>query len=139
MPNAFVDTGAWIALMVPRDKHHARATETFRNLPPKTRLITTDYVVAETVTWLVYHGQRQAAFRLRDMLTAAQQQQFLSTDWITPGHHDLAWMMLEKYGDQDLSFCDCTSFVICGSRNVDFVFGFDEHFSAAGFDLRPGP
>lgn len=138
MPAAFVDTGAWIALMVARDQHHARATDFFRNLPPRTRLITSDLVVAETVTWLVYHGQRQAAFRLRDLLAAAEQQHFATVEWSTPARHETAWLLLERFDDQQLSFVDCISFVMCHERKVDFVFGFDDHFRAAGFDLRPG-
>jgi uncharacterized protein len=69
---AFVDTGAWIALMVPRDRHHSRARRFFRSIAPNTKLLTSNYVLAETVTWLAYQGQGQAAQRLREMVQAAE-------------------------------------------------------------------
>lgn len=47
--------------------------------------------------------------------------------------------MLQQFSDQQLSFCDCTSFAMSSHHKVDFVFGFDEHFRTGGFDLRPGP
>jgi predicted nucleic acid-binding protein len=137
VPTVFIDSGAWIALLIARDVRHTRAAETFRNFPPRTRLITTNYVVAETITWMVYHGYRKQAFLLQGRLEAAEQQELLRMEWITEQDHDLAWSYLAKYQDQNFSFSDCTSFVVAVRRKVDFVFGFDSDFRTAGFDLRP--
>ena len=71
---AFVDTGAWIALLVPRDQHHVRAREFFRSMPRDTRLLTSDYVLSETVTWLSYHGWSSTALRLKSQIEASEQQ-----------------------------------------------------------------
>jgi predicted nucleic acid-binding protein len=124
---------------MPRDRNHEPALRQFRNLSPRTRLLTTDYVVAETVTWLLYRDEREAAFRLKRMIEASQQQSILTLAWITPEIHDAAWDIVRRYDDQRFSFYDCTSFAICAARDVDFVFGFDSDFRIAGFDLRPGP
>jgi uncharacterized protein len=139
VPTAFVDTSAWVALMATDDKDHARALAVFRNLPPRTRLVTTNYVVAETATWLVHHNRRQAIPRYRNMISASEQQALLTTEWITKEQHEEAWSYLERYRDQVLSFCDCTSFIVCRNLDVDFVFGLDNDFRTMGFDLRPGP
>ena len=101
-------------------------------------MITTNYVVAETVTWFMYHRHRHAAFRFRDMLMAAQQQNLLSMEWIDETIYEAAWSYIEQYEDQELSFFDCTSFIVCRNHDVDFVFGFDSDFRTMGFDLRPG-
>jgi predicted nucleic acid-binding protein len=124
--------------MVPEDKDHRRATQAFRTLPARTHLITTNYILSETATWLVYHNRRQAAFRFKSMVAASTQQNLLSVEWITPLQHEDAWSILERYQDKEFSFCDCASFVVCAARDVDFVFGFDSDFRTAGFDLRPG-
>jgi uncharacterized protein len=139
MPTVFVDSGAWIALLNARDGRHARALELFRGLPARTHLVTTNYVVAETVTWFVYHGYRDAAFRMRDMVLASEQQRLLSLRWVTESVQQEAWSYLERFSDQRFSFYDCASFAVASTDQVDFVFGFDNDFRIAGFDLRPGP
>lgn len=137
MKTAFVDTGAWIALMVPRDGHHRRAREFFREVATDTRLLTSNYVLAETTTWLAYHGLRQGALRLREMAEAALTTRLLEIIWVTPEIDEEAWRHFRRFDSRQLSFCDCASFAICESRAVDFVFGFDTDFQIAGFETRP--
>ena len=139
MPSVFIDSGAWIALLNSRDRLHQRALETFRSLPPRTHFITTNYVVSEAVTWFIYNGFRYAAFQMRDMIAASQQQELTTLAWITEELQDQAWSYVERFSDQKMSFCDCASFVVASRYDVDFVFGFDNDFRIAGFDLRPGP
>jgi predicted nucleic acid-binding protein len=136
---AFVDTGAWIALLVPRDLHHRSARDLFRSIARETHLLTTNYVLAETVTWLAYHDAHKSALQFKDMTEAAERAGLLTTAWVMPQVHADAWRFFERFDDQDVSFCDCSSFVVCEARRVDFVFGFDKHFTMAGFDLRPKP
>ena len=60
----FVDTGAWFASVVPTDRDHAVAVRWLRhNTQP---LITTDYVVDETLTLLKARGQALRAETLGD-------------------------------------------------------------------------
>ncbi len=49
----FVDTGAWIAIFNPRDQHHHEAVAIYNDLRRREiKLLTTDYVIDETVTRL---------------------------------------------------------------------------------------
>jgi len=123
--------------MVARDEYHSRAREFFRSIARDTRLYTSNYVLAETYTWLVYHDERAAALRLRDTVQSAEKTRLLSTLWVTREVHDEAWEYLDGWDDHDFSFTDCTSFSLCKRQQVDFVFGFDSHFLTAGFDLQP--
>ena len=51
----FVDTGAWIALSDRRDQYHNDAVAIYTRLKrQKERLLTTDYLIDETVTRLRY-------------------------------------------------------------------------------------
>jgi predicted nucleic acid-binding protein len=43
--------------------------------------------------------------------------------------------LLRKYSDQQVSFTDCTSFVLMKSRQISSVFTFDLHFQRAGFHI----
>jgi len=58
----FVDTGAWSASVVPTDRDHATATRWLRqNTQP---LLTTDYLVDETLTLLTARGQTLRALAM---------------------------------------------------------------------------
>ena len=58
----FVDTGAWFAALVPTDPEHTNATEWLsENSSP---LLTTDYVIDETLTLLRARGERTRALLL---------------------------------------------------------------------------
>ena len=60
----FVDTGAWFSTFVPSDQRHRAATEWFyQNTSP---LITTDYVVDETLTLLKARGETNRALAVAD-------------------------------------------------------------------------
>ena len=139
MTLAFVDTGAWIALATQRDKYHRRAREFFRSIAKDTKLMTSNYVVSETVTWLTYHRARPAALTFWRTIEESQRSGLLDLEWVTPAVHRQAWEFFRRYDDKALSFCDCRSFAICIERRVDFVFGFDSDFLSVGLDLRPEP
>jgi predicted nucleic acid-binding protein len=55
----FVDTGAWYASLVPTDPDHATAVQWLAsNHSP---LLTTDYIIDETLTLLRARGERKRA------------------------------------------------------------------------------
>jgi predicted nucleic acid-binding protein len=135
---AFVDSSAWIAMLVSRDTNHLAALRFFRSIP-KVRLVTSNYILAETFTWLTYHGHRRAVLQLNQMVAESEKLKLLDLEWVTPEIHDQAWSIFVRYDDQEFSFYDCTSFVICRRKKVDFVFGFDSDFRTMNFDVRPGP
>jgi len=65
----FVDTSAWFAMAVPSDQDHAAVALLFQqNTEP---LLTTDYVVDETLTLLRARGYTQRALALGTELSAA--------------------------------------------------------------------
>ena len=58
----FVDTGAWYASQVPTDPDHARAVQWLS--ANHARLLTTDYVIDETLTLLRVRGEKNRALLL---------------------------------------------------------------------------
>jgi predicted nucleic acid-binding protein len=48
-----------------------------------------------------------------------------------------AFVQMRKFADQAVPFTDCVSFVLMKKGRVRDVFGFDNHFVAAGFRLWP--
>jgi predicted nucleic acid-binding protein len=134
---AFVDTGAWIAAQVQHDPHHQHATAYFRDPPGRTRLVTSNAVIGEVATWLVYHGYRAQALLFRDRISGAERAGLVRISWVTREIHTRAWDILERFDDQTFSFLDCTSIAIARDIGADYVVGFDTDFVIAGFELRP--
>jgi len=44
---------------------------------------------------------------------------------------------MSKFADQGVSFTDCLSFRLMKRHRIRSVFGFDHHFTAAGFRVWP--
>ncbi|MBI3989003.1 MAG: PIN domain-containing protein [candidate division NC10 bacterium] len=139
MSVVFVDTGAWLALMVKRDQYHAKAAAHYRQLSKaKRELLTTNYILVETYTKIRYDDGLEKAIRFHAILTQALQGGKLHLEWITPQLHEEAWQIFKRYQDQEFSFVDCTSFVVARRTGVAEIFGFDQGFRTMGFILKPG-
>jgi len=124
--------------MTQQDSLHRRAQVFFRSIAKDTRLLTSNYVLAETITWLTYHRARSGALTLWRLIADSERAGLLGVEWVTPAVQSQAWDLFQRYEDQVFSFCDYTSFALCFSRPIDFVFGFDSDFRRVGLDLRPG-
>ena len=62
----FVDTGVWFALLVAKDPNHQRTIEWFDTL--NEQVITSDYVVDETLTLLLMRGERNKAIEFGNLV-----------------------------------------------------------------------
>jgi predicted nucleic acid-binding protein len=134
----FVDTGGWIAIATDTDKHHSKSKPHYLQLlKEKTNLLTSNYVLAETYTWLRYHAGYRYAIRFHEMVTAAENLGNLKILWVDRAIADAAWEIFEKYSDQVFSFTDCTSFVLARRAKVNEVFAFDKDFAVMEFAMRP--
>jgi uncharacterized protein len=123
----FVDTGAWFASVVPTDPDHdAARTWLGANREP---LMTSDYVVDETLTLLRARGESRRAVALGRRFFAGQ---------IALVHHleqseiRDAWQVFEQFSDKLWSFTDCTSKVLMARMGITRAFAFDEHFGQFG-------
>ncbi len=133
----FVDTGAWIAISNPRDQHHSEAVAIYNELRHReTQLLTTDYVIDETVTRLRYDESHHMAvlfLRYIEHLESA-------TDVIVVAIDNNLFLkakaLFRQYDSARLSFTDCTSFVVCQENNILEAFAFDRHFPIMGIGLR---
>lgn len=132
----FVDTSAWAAYHDPSDQWHAAAKEALASLVnTRVAFVTTDYVLDETITLLLYHAGRQQALAFGDAVQRSRQVKLVRIDasvW------EAAWQLFERYDDKTWSFTDCTSFVIMQQMELLQAFAFDSHFEQAGFQLWPG-
>jgi uncharacterized protein len=98
----FVDTSAWYALLVPGDQNNFAATIWMKS--NRGRLLTTDYVIDETLTLLRGRGQNDAA--LDWGATVFRSDSLAAVHYLTPTDIAAAWDVFQRYADKDWSFTD---------------------------------
>ena len=134
----FVDSGAWIALVKRNDRLHALARQHYERLYANgTALLTTNYVVDETVTRLRYDAGLQAARDYRTRLSALCTIRKARLAWIDERKEAEGWRILEQYADVRLSLTDATSAAVAREARITTIFGFDLDFQALGFVVEP--
>ena len=123
----FVDTSAWFAAVVPSDPNHHRAASWLATNSEV--LITTDYIIDETLTLLRARGERQRAKLLGNRLFNASMAEayFLTEEDIRQ-----AWAIFKQYDDKGWSFTDCSSKVVMNQMKISRAFAFDQHFHQFG-------
>jgi len=123
----FVDTGGWYSLFVPADPNHKTAKQWLES--NRDTLITTDYVVDETLTLLRARGKREKALevgsRFFDGTLGVVYR--LSEDDLFAG-----WHVFHDFSDKDWSFTDCTSKVVIDRLEIKTALAFDKHFEQFG-------
>jgi uncharacterized protein len=123
----FVDTGAWYAGIVPDDDNHQIAREWLEgNAEP---LLTTDYVVDETLTLLKMRGHALLALEMGESLFAGELADIVL---VTEDDIQHAWHTFQQFRDKDWSFTDCASKVVMERLGVLRAFSFDQHFRQFG-------
>jgi len=127
----FADTSALYALVDRNDAGHAAAKrEVGRLVGAERRIVTTDYIVAETVNLANARGGALVANRVLDLV---EQSSGIRTEWIGPERFDAAKAFFRKHSDHAYSFTDCTSFVIMRELRLADALTTDRHFREAGF------
>ncbi len=132
----FVDTGAWYALEVEDDTNHKRASQFLNEVRSRRfgSLLTTDYVLDETVTllWL-----RKGSITALAFLDKVNRSKSIHIVWIDAPIFWKTVDFMQERKDKHWSFTDFTSFLIMKQMNATNAFGFDENFQQAGFMLLP--
>jgi uncharacterized protein len=117
------------------DPAHRRAVET-RDAALKSGsvLVTTDYVIDETLTLI----------RLRLNLAAAEEwwaqlegSSRLRWEWIGMARAEKAREVFFHHRDKSYSFTDCTSFVVMKELKLKQALTTDRHFRQMGFEVLP--
>lgn len=140
----FLDPGFLFALFVEGDVNHDRTQDVFKGSRGHRLdqvLVTTNYVVAETVTLLRKRGHPDP--RIRHGLAVMVGEQLLAgtlgqVHRATEEEEGAALAYLKKHADQDYSFVDCVSFVVMERLAIREAWAVDSDFTHR-FIARPGP
>jgi predicted nucleic acid-binding protein len=134
----FVDTSGWLALTLKNDQYHENAASYYQRLRSRTiPLVTSDYILDETLTRLRYDAGLEIAIGAKEALGRAEELNLLTVQWVNEVIVVEAWELFTKYQDQDVSFTDCTSWSICRRLGIREAFAFDAHFRLMGLIIGP--
>lgn len=135
----FIDTSAFVARLDKKDACHGAAIDVFgaiaRGVYKYNRLYTSNYVLDESVTHILYRRKRHDhALQMLDLITNSR---YITMLWVTDDAQNRAISLFRKYTDKILSMTDCTSAVLMNDYGIDTIFTFDSDFRALGFKTIP--
>ena len=118
-----------MAVLHAADESHAAAARALRSLvESKEDLVTTSYVLVETMALLQHRFGLEAARRFHDDVLP-----LLAVVWVDAELHSEGTAALLTAGRRDLSLVDCVSFACMRQRGLSRAFHFDKHFKEQGF------
>jgi len=127
----FVDTSAFLAVLDRDDANHSEAKAVWRRLlADKRRLVTTNYVLVETIAILQLRLGMRAVQAFNDNVYPV-----LTIHWTDVTCHDKGMTAVLAAARKKLSFVDCVSFDAMRQRGIRQAFAFDKHFREQGFDV----
>jgi len=130
-----VDSSIWDAAKRKRDKSHAVAREVLREIMEGKygRVVITDYIIDEVVTWLNAHTTHKIAVQTADFFFTSKEIEIEKIDWAVLRE---ARELFRKY--DFLSFTDATTAVIAALKGVKYIATLDQDFRKLGFNVIPG-
>ncbi len=115
------------------DQFHKEAVEKYSKIKEKrTELITSEYVLDESITLIRFRVSHWAAVIFGDYLFSSR---IISMVYVNNLERQRAWDFFKKYKDKDFSFTDCTSFIVMKDLKIKSAFTFDDHFKQIGFEI----
>lgn len=135
MKALFVDTAGWVACADAADPDH-EATRAARDeaLEARRVLVTTDYVVDETLTLIRMRLGLAAAEAWWAQVEGSRRVRHESIDAVRA---EKARALFFRHRDKRYSFTDCTSFVLMKELRLKHALTTDRHFRQAGFLVVP--
>lgn len=136
MTALFVDTAGWMACADASDSaHEACRAARDKALRAGQTLVTTDYVVDETLTLIRVRLGLAAAETWWRQVEGSQRVRW---ERIDPSRFDRALELFFQQRDKGYSFTDCTSFALMGELKLTSALTTDKHFKQMGFEVVPG-
>ena len=135
MSSLFVDTAGWMACADDADPAHNRVVKARDHwFEQGGILVTTDYVIDETLTLVRTRLGLAAAGR---WWVQIEQSSRLRWEWVGVARAEKARVIFFHFHDKDFSFTDCASFVVMKELKLRQALTVDKHFAQMGFHVLP--
>jgi len=127
-----VDTGAWFAASDDKDPDHFAVARCLRERSG--RLVTTNFIVDETVSLMRYRLGFDAARRFGEQIISGSAARLVA---VTRRDEARAWDIFIRYRDKSFSYTDCTSFAAMQRLGIDTAVAIDDDFRSFGLACLP--
>jgi predicted nucleic acid-binding protein len=133
MDKVFLDSSGIKAVRDEGDDFHSRAVEVWEEMleNEKVTMYVSNYVLDESFTLLRKRCGRETVKLWRSYLVGFTEKIKILRVTIADEAGAWEWFLNDW---SDLSFSDCVSFAMMKRLGIKKYFGFDDHFSRAGFD-----
>lgn len=127
------DSSFFFALVAKRDPAHRPAVTTYEKLlRAGARIVTTDYIVDETLTLTKGRIDASTAIALLDRI---ERSEAIDLELLSGESFLASKQYFRKHSDHGYSFTDCTSFVVMNELEIRAALTTDRHFKEAGFEV----
>lgn len=127
----FVDTSAFYAIYVESDEFHSDAIKIVQKCTGQNiDFYTSNYVCVETISLLQKRIGMNAALKLAEHI-----EDYFHVCWVDKTVDQKIFSFWKKENRKDLSYADCSSFVLMKELGISKAFSFDAHFSKYGYEL----
>ena len=131
----FVDTAGWVAAADHTDAASVAVREARDQwLSEGGVLVTTDYVIDETLTTIRFRLGLDAAEAWWVQIDGSTR---LRIESIDEGRRERARSLFFRYRDKEFSFTDCCSFILMRELRIRRALTLDHHFRQMGFEVIP--
>ena len=132
--SVFVDTSAFYAVLDGDCADHKAAAEHWAKLiRGKTALISSNYVLVETIALVQHRLGMQAVHAFHENALP-----MVHIEWVDEWCHKAAIAGLLTAARRQLSLVDCVSFEVMRQLGIKVAFTLDRHFEEQGFKCLPG-
>lgn len=100
----------------------------------KEPLVTTNLIIAETISLVTKRIGKGAGIKLGEHLLASQ---LLHVIFIDEPLQSEAWAFYKKYKDKDFDLIDAASFTVCRKMGIKGAITLDGHFRQVGMEMVP--
>lgn len=129
----FGDTSFFFALVAKRDPAHRLAVAAYEKLlRAGARVVTTDYIVDETLTLTKTRVAGRSSLALLDRIESSEA---IDLELLGSDRFAASKQYFRKHSDRGYSFTDCTSFVVMDELEIRAALTTDKHFAEAGFEV----
>lgn len=125
----FVDSSAWISLVVTNDINHQKAVSIFSSFNTKIKLYISFFIINETITKIRKIFRQEKASELFNQYKKLEKDKFLTILPIDRNIIEKGVALLRKHPTPNtLSLTDATNIVLMEKYHIPTLFSFDRDF-----------